>query len=320
MTLEEVQGLSRAFAPVVADAIKDATTPLIARIAELEKRPTAEDVERAVRAAVEAMPKPVDGKDGRDGVDGKDGEKGDPGRDAEPVAFEDVIRAVDQALAPQDGRLDPVAAQVQRWLEANPPKDGVDGKDGRDGVDGKDGDPGRDGADGQKGADGNDGIGLAGAVIDRAGSLIVTLTDGSTRELGPVVGRDGVDGKNGERGERGFSLEHFDTEIRDGGRTLLLKFQQGEVLETHEIGLDVAIYRGVFKAEQNYERGDMVTYGGSLWHCNSPTAEPPKEGDKAWTLAAKRGRDGKDGAAGKDGERGAPGQKGDPGRDGKSWG
>ncbi len=38
-----------------------------------------------------------------------------------------------------------------------------------------------------------DGIGLAGAVIDRAGSLIITLTDGSTRELGRVVGTDGKD-------------------------------------------------------------------------------------------------------------------------------
>ena len=39
--------------------------------------------------------------------------------------------------------------------------------------------------------DGKDGVGLAGSFIDRTGSLILTMTDGSTRDLGVIVGRDG---------------------------------------------------------------------------------------------------------------------------------
>ncbi|KQM92159.1 hypothetical protein ASE77_11810 [Sphingomonas sp. Leaf226] len=52
-------------------------------------------------------------------------------------------------------------------------------------------------------------------------------------------------------------------------------------------------YRGVHEPNVAYDTGDTVTHGGSLWHCNVLTKERPGEGSKAWTLAVKRGRDGK---------------------------
>ncbi|EIQ21535.1 putative portal -like protein [Shigella flexneri K-315] len=56
--------------------------------------------------------------------------------------------------------------------------------------------------------------------------------------------------------------------------------------------LPVMLYRGVFRAGETYHPGDMVTWGGSLWHCNSMTEDKPGEAhSSAWTLAAKRGRD-----------------------------
>ena len=60
------------------------------------------------------------------------------------------------------------------------------------------------------------------------------------------------------------------------------------------ITLPVLIYRGVFKDGKTYSKGDTVTFGGSLWHCNEETTERPATGSKVWTLAAKRGADGKD--------------------------
>ncbi|MBA6066356.1 phage portal protein [Pseudomonas mosselii] len=64
--------------------------------------------------------------------------------------------------------------------------------------------------------------------------------------------------------------------------------------------LPVMIYRGVF-SPGDYVPGDTVTWGGSLWHCDEPTADKPGEvGSNGWTLAAKRGRDGKNGTNGKD--------------------
>ena len=47
----------------------------------------------------------------------------------------------------------------------------------------------------EKPRDGRDGVGLAGSLIDRTGSLILTMTDGSTHNLGTIIGRDGTDGK-----------------------------------------------------------------------------------------------------------------------------
>ena len=56
--------------------------------------------------------------------------------------------------------------------------------------------------------------------------------------------------------------------------------------------LPVMLYRGVFRAGETYHPGDTVTWGGSLWHCNSMTEDKPGEANSsAWTLAAKRGRD-----------------------------
>jgi hypothetical protein len=56
---------------------------------------------------------------------------------------------------------------------------------------------------GLPGEPGRDGVGLAGALIDRSGVLVLTLTDGTTRDLGMVVGKDGADGAQGPQGERG---------------------------------------------------------------------------------------------------------------------
>jgi hypothetical protein len=53
------------------------------------------------------------------------------------------------------------------------------------------------------------------------------------------------------------------------------------------------IYRGVFDAAEQYEPGSMVTHGGSVWHANEATSDAPG-GSSAWTLAVRRGRDGKD--------------------------
>lgn len=160
-----------------------------------------------------------------------------------------------------------------------------------------------------------DGVGVAGALINREGELVLTLSNGSTRQLGLVVGRDGAPGMQGKSGRDGWSLEQFDTELMPDGRTLRLKFVSGDTVEIHDLCLGLMLYQGVWRPG-SYERGDTVTLGGSLWHCNVPTSEKPDDGSKAWTLAAKRGRDGKDG---KPGEKGMPGPAGNPGRDGRQW-
>lgn len=59
-------------------------------------------------------------------------------------------------------------------------------------------------------------------------------------------------------------------------------------------------FEGVYQEGQTYEKGHLVTWAGSSWHCNEPTTSKPGDGSKAWTLMVKRGRDGKDGINGRD--------------------
>ena len=135
---------------------------------------------------------------------------------------------------------------------------------------------------------GKDGIGLAGALIDRDGNLVLTLSDGKLCELGRVVGKDG------EPGRDGFGLDEFDASLLEDGRTVVLSFARGDIEERYELHFPVVIDRGVFKDGASYLVGDGVTWGGSYWIAQKNTEAKPGE-NRDWRLAVKRGRDGKDG-------------------------
>lgn len=60
-----------------------------------------------------------------------------------------------------------------------------------------------------------------------------------------------------------------------------------------KMALPTMVYCGIFKEGNDYQKGDMVTFGGSLWHCNTDTKTKPGDAAKDWQLCAKRGRDGK---------------------------
>lgn len=276
----------KAFGIEIVDVVKGyvgrALAPIIERIAALEAR------------APERGEKGDPGQDGAPGRDGADGADGKDGRDGEPGPQGDQGPAGERG---EKGEAGPAGAR------------GADGAPGRDGKDGASVDPAeiermvaaavekavsaiRVPKDGAPGVNGKDGVGLAGALLDRAGNLVLTLTDGSTRDLGPVIGKDGAPGKDGRDG---FSLDDFDVEKKDA-RTVVLKFTRGDVTESYELYFPAMLYRGVYREGEAYTPGDTVTWGGSLWHCDADTTDKPDGQQKHWTLAAKRGRDGKDGA------------------------
>lgn len=116
-----------------------------------------------------------------------------------------------------------------------------------------------------------------------------------------AAGRDGKDGAPGAAGAPGIDGIGFDdfTESYDGDRTLVHTYRaaDGRTKEFRHV-LPLLIYREVWTPTRAYERGDCVTYGGALWHCNLPTTTRPGDGAAGWTLIVKRGdrgRDGKDG-------------------------
>jgi hypothetical protein len=96
----------------------------------------------------------------------------------------------------------------------------------------------------------------------------------------------------GPPGRDGFGFDDLDFQ-QVGDRNFVLRFVRGDEVKEFPITVPSAIHRGVYREGQRYERGDMATWGGSLWHCDEPTSDKP-DGGKGWTLAAKRGRDGKD--------------------------
>lgn len=238
-----------------------------------------------------------DGRDGKDGIDGKDGENGRDGTNG--LDGKDGINGVDgkdgengrDGVDGKDGIDGKDGLDGKDGENGQDGKDGIDGKDGRDGIDGKDGINGEKGIDGKDGRDGEDGIGLAGAVIDRDGELVVTTTKGAAIKLGCIVGRDGADG---------VGFDDMSAES-DGEGRVTLKFIRGQQVKEFPLTFEIPVYRGYWREGRKCEAGHMLTHEGSVWiakraNCSKPCLENKED----WQLAVRKGRDGKDGANGRD--------------------
>lgn len=309
-------------------AVEAMACDLLAELAA-EQRKASEGIEREIRAASEAVLGDLRDRIAslKDGAPGPQGERGPAG---ESVTVEQVAAAVlarmpapekgDQGDPGRDGRDGVDGApgpQGERGECGERGEKGDPGERGEVGAMGPQGEKGLDGADGRDGKDGRDGVGLAGAIIGRDGDLCLTLTDGTVRALGVVVGRDGAPGtpgKDGCDGKDGLSFDAFELDPEyDGERTVRLKWSDGSGKEqVREWHLPVVIYREIFREGTQYEVGDAVTFGGSVWIAKKATTAKPTEGNGDWRLAVKHGRDGRDGAPGTKGEKGDPGR---PGRD-----
>lgn len=241
------------FGRELAAMVKAQIAPLLDKMAALEKR-------------LDDLPAPKDGKD------------------ADPEAVAAIVRdqmkgdlaelrsAVDAIVIPEPATVDVDAIAKAAAQMIPTPKDGAPGQDGQ---------PGKDGAAGENGRDGLDVKDLFRA---DGGRLVAVMSDGTTKDLGVFVGKDGAPGKDGQDGI-GFEDMTFETD--DHGR-VIAKFQRGDVIKS--VRLPCIVDRGPFKAGGGYEKGDAVSYGGSLWIAQEPTGDKP-DGSKAWRLAVKKGRD-----------------------------
>lgn len=277
-----IRALAEGFAPVVKDRIGEAIEPLVKLVAELDRR--ARLLEERI-AELEARPVAASGPPGEAGPPGPPGELGPPGapgppgppgaagpagKDADPVEVGDHVAGVLEA--PLKTYLDGLVAAIPRAI------------------------------------DGKDGLGLAGAVIDHAGNLVVTFSDGSMRAVGPVMGKDGAPGRDGERGADGLGFDDFGVEWIDD-RTIRFEWRRGELVKTAERVLPIVLDAGHWSESAKYRRGDSVTWGGNTWIALKDNPQTPREGGD-WRLAVRAGRNGVDGKDGRPGERG---EKGDAG-------
>ena len=134
--------------------------------------------------------------------------------------------------------------------------------------------------------DGKDGLGLAGAMIDRDGALQVTMTDGTVKDLGPVVGKS-LDA---------FAMEYLPEthEVRIkaacAGREQEVRFDAG--------GIRLAQASNGYWCEGVKAKAlEAFSYDGCLWVARSATTAKPSAESPDWVLAARQGRPG---PAGKD--------------------
>ncbi len=108
-------------------------------------------------------------------------------------------------------------------------------------------------------------------------------------EIRALARLPGPAGKDGKDGRDGFSIEDLSFETKDDGDYII--YARGDVKKEHRLSspFDMGVWH-----EGKYLRGHCVSFGGSTFIAQEDTTDKP-ETSKAWRLAVKRGRDGKDG-------------------------
>lgn len=88
--------------------------------------------------------------------------------------------------------------------------------------------------------------------------------------------------------------DNFDISAVDE-RTIKLSFGPPEDRAEFELTFPVPVYRGVYSEGETYARGDVVTHGGSAWHCekDAPGLRPGSP-ESGWRLMVKAGKNAKE--------------------------
>lgn len=295
-------------------ALLQAVADLLKEYAPADAIPKINERIASLEAQIKAIPAGPKGDKGDPGesVRGERGEKGDLG---ESIRGEKGEKGEPGRVGEQ-GFMGPKGDSIR----GEPGERGADGKDGRDGRDGI-------GKDGRDGLDGQDALQLEilpmidpeksyprGTFAKHDGGLVrATRNTVRLRDTNPVGGQP-VYLKVGEQSGWEVIIDGVaEVEVlqSENSRSFSLNVRMtGNWVRVSQFSIPVLIYREIYKDGAEYEPGDVVTHGGSAWHCQTPTKASPAASPAAWKLMVKQGRDGKDGAAGKAGERGAEGPRG----------
>lgn len=283
------------FGKAMGVLVRDAVAPLLKRIDELEAR----EPVRGEKGDTGQQGEPGQrGEQGPQGEVGERGEQGAAGRDAEPVDLDALADAVVAKLLASD-RMETLAGlaavkAVADHFEANPVQHGKDGRDGADGERGADGAPGEKGEQGQAGRDGLD---VKDMFRNHEGHLIAVMSDGTTRDLGEFVGKDGVNGKDGVDG---LSMADVSREYDAETHEVVERWSVGGVAKELRYPAGGIRPGGFWSDGKKSLAGEAVTHDGALWIAKRDTLAKPSRDSADWQIAARKGRDGKDGRNGID--------------------
>jgi hypothetical protein len=118
---------------------------------------------------------------------------------------------------------------------------------------------------------------------ETSGSLVFTMTDGSTRNLGCVVGRDGL---SVESRELEYVPETHEIVERwtASGKTREFRYPAGGIRDG-----------GYWRQGVEARKHEVMTHAGSAWLALRDTkAKPCHENPEDWRLFARKGRDAKE--------------------------
>jgi len=121
---------------------------------------------------------------------------------------------------------------------------------------------------------------VAGAMIDREDCLLLTLTNGEVKNLGRVVGKDGVSFED-------FTLA-YDTENQE----VVVKARSGDVTKEVRAPIRGITLGGYWRDGTKAKAQEAWSYGGCLWVAKCDTSSKPDTTSEDWLLAARKGRDG----------------------------
>lgn len=292
MTLEkeERSALIKAVAEVVKEHVAAALSQVLDRIKALEER------------------KPAEALQGEPGPQGERGEVGPAGKDAEPVNVSDIVAAVlSQIPQPQPGEKGEPGPQGEKGEQ------GIAGK-GERGEKGEPGEAGRNGIDGKDGRDALQIDILPAVDFSRSypRGTFARFDGGIIRSF-----RDTAPGEGQLLEKAGWEvivsgISSIGVSLSDDCRAISIAAKMTG-LEGSVTAFDIPamIYRGIFDPQKEYSQGDVVTWGGSAWHCQDKTTSAPNEKSEAWKLMVKEGRRGKDGPQGPQGIEGKQGKTGE---------
>ena len=120
----------------------------------------------------------------------------------------------------------------------------------------------------------------------RAQGVLERAVDRMPKPADGKDGRDGVDGKDGV-GFDDLAVEH------DGERGFTFRLTRGSEVREYGFTIPAVLDRGVYREDNDYLKGDAVSFGGSLWIAQRDVP-PGKPGQcDGWRLAVKKGRDGR---------------------------
>lgn len=265
-------------------------------------------LDEKLKRMVGELPKPQDGEDGKDATPEQIAQAVNAYMEAHPVlppaplapTPEQISEAVSKHMAenpivipdplaptaeqvqeavtkhfeakPVEVKTEMVAEEVEKYIKANPPKNGKDGDRGLDAIQ----------------------IEILpqlntskrypkGTYARYKGGVVRSYRDtdigNDALACGWEVVMNGVDEVQVHQLEVGqFAIKS----ILTNGQSHIVK-----------VTLPAMEYKKVWNEGQEYVKGSVVTQNGSMWHCNRPTTDKPGTSD-AWTLCVKKGSDGKD--------------------------